>query len=147
MKLRIETDGAARGNPGPAAGAAVLYDADGQPLCRVAVYLGTATNNVAEYTGLLAGLREASECGATEIDVYADSELMVRQLLGRYQVRSAALLPLYREAMSLLRAFPKRKIVHVPRAQNRAADRAANDSVDRKTSFRERLPPDQNEAK
>lgn len=139
MKIRIETDGAARGNPGPAGGAAVLYDEEGRPIVRVGIYLGRATNNVAEYTGLLAGLREARDLGATEVDVRADSQLMVRQLLGRYQVRSEGLIPLYREAMSLLSGFEKRRISHVPRERNRAADRAANDTVDRAQSYREVL--------
>lgn len=137
MNVQMETDGAARGNPGPAAGAAVLYDAQGRLLLRVGVFLGTATNNVAEYTGLLAGLREAEALGATELVIRADSELMVRQLNGRYQVRSPLLLPLYREAMHRLARFRRVQIQHVPRERNRAADRAANDAVDREASFRE----------
>lgn len=137
MKVRIETDGAARGNPGPAGGAAVLYGEDGEVLVRVGVYLGRATNNVAEYVGLLAGLREARDLGASEVEVRADSQLMVRQLLGQYQVRSEGLIPLYREAISLFRGFEKHRISHVPRERNRAADRAANDTVDRAASFRD----------
>lgn len=139
VKVRIETDGAAKGNPGPASGGAVLYNQAGEPILRVGEYLGRATNNVGEYTGLLVGLREARDLGATEVDVYADSQLMVRQLQGRYQVRSESLLPLYREALSLLQGFEKRRIQHVPRERNRAADRAANEAVDRRASFREVL--------
>jgi ribonuclease HI len=137
VRIRVETDGASRGNPGEAAGAAVLYDADGRMLLRVGRYLGRATNNVAEYEGLLAGLEAAVELGADEVEVRADSELMVRQLNGLYQVRNQGLRPLYEEALRRLAAFRAHRVVHVPREQNRAADRAANDAVDRRRSFRE----------
>lgn len=137
MRVRIETDGAARGNPGQAAGAAVLYDDAGRPLVRVGRYLGRATNNVAEYEGLLAGLEAAAELGATDVEVRADSELMVRQLTGAYRVRNPALQALYLQALERLRRFRSHRLVHVPREQNRAADRTANEAIDRAASFRE----------
>lgn len=139
MRVRIETDGASRGNPGPAAGAAVLFDHEGRPLVRVARYLGTATNNVAEYTGLIAGLEEAARLGATDVEVRADSELMVRQLNGIYRVKHPGLVPLFAEVMRRLGGFRAYTVRHIPREENRSADRAANDSVDRRASFREEV--------
>ncbi len=138
MRVRIETDGASRGNPGEAAGAAVLYDEQGRQLARVGRYLGRTTNNVAEYTGLIAGLEVAAELGATELEVRADSELMVRQLSGVYRVKNPGLQTLYLEVVRRLAKFASYRIVHVPRERNRAADRAANEAVDRKASFLER---------
>ena len=87
-KLRVASDGAARGNPGPAGAGAVLFDADGRVLERLGKFLGRQTNNVAEYQGLLLGLRRAQELGAEELEVVADSELVIRQLSGAYQVRA-----------------------------------------------------------
>lgn len=139
VRVRIETDGASRGNPGPAAGAAVLFDSEGRALVRVARYLGTATNNVAEYTGLIAGLEEAARLGATDVEVRADSELMVRQLNGIYRVKHPGLMPLFAEVVRRLAGFHAYKVSHIPREQNRSADRAANDAVDRRASFREEV--------
>ena len=140
MRVRIETDGASRGNPGEAAGAAVLFDEEGRQLARVGRYLGKATNNVAEYTGLLAGLDVAADLGATDIEVRADSELMVRQLTGVYRVKNPGLQPLYVEVVRRLQGFRTYRIVHVPRERNRAADRAANDAIDRRESYVETRP-------
>ena len=137
MRIRIETDGASRGNPGPAAGAAVLYDEDGRPLVRVGRYLGRTTNNVAEYTGLIAGLEEAAAIGATDVEVRADSELMVRQLTGIYRVKNPGLQPLFADVMKRLQGFRSYTVSHIRRELNKAADRAANDAVDRGASFRE----------
>lgn len=138
MRVRIETDGASRGNPGEAAGAAVLFDEEGRQIARVGRYLGRTTNNVAEYTGLLAGLEVAAELGATDIEVRADSELMVRQLNGIYRVKNPGLQAIYVEVVRRLGDFASYRIVHVPRERNRAADRAANDAVDRRASYLER---------
>ena len=99
-------------------------------LARVGKFLGRQTNNYAEYTGLLIGLKHARELGAREVDVYADSELMIRQLGGRYQVKSATLKPLYDEAVRLLKGFAKVRLVHVPREQNREADEMSNRAID-----------------
>ncbi|HET6983618.1 MAG TPA: ribonuclease HI family protein [Myxococcaceae bacterium] len=129
-KLRVTSDGAARGNPGLAGAGAVLYDEQGQVLERLGKFLGRQTNNVAEYQGLLLGLRRAQELGAEELEVVADSELMIRQLSGAYQVRAPALRELHSEALSLLKAFRKVKLVHVPRAQNADADEMSNRAID-----------------
>ena len=131
-KLRVASDGAARGNPGPAGAGAVLWDEQGRILERLGKYLGRQTNNVAEYQALLLGLRRAHELGAEELEVVADSELIIRQLSGAYQVRAPALRELHSEALSLLKAFRKVKLVHVPRAQNAEADEMSNRAIDEK---------------
>ena len=131
-KLRVTSDGAARGNPGPAGAGAVLFDEEGQVLERLGKFLGRQTNNVAEYHGLLLGLRRAQELGAEELEVVADSELVIRQLSGAYQVKAPALRELHSEALSLLKAFRKVKLVHVPRAVNAEADEMSNRAIDEK---------------
>ncbi len=129
-RLRVYSDGAARGNPGPAGAGAVLMDPTGNVVARLGRFLGTQTNNCAEYMGLLLGLKHAHALGAREVDVYADSELLIRQLGGRYQVKSATLKPLYEEARKLLKGFTKVKLHHVPRAQNAEADEMSNRAID-----------------
>ncbi|WP_082282906.1 ribonuclease HI family protein [Myxococcus hansupus] len=129
-RLRVYSDGAARGNPGPAGAGAVLMDPTGNVVARLGRFLGTQTNNSAEYMGLLLGLKHAQSLGAREVDVYADSELLIRQLGGRYQVKSATLKPLYEEARKLLKGFTKVKLHHVPRAQNAEADEMSNRAID-----------------
>jgi ribonuclease HI len=131
-KLRVTSDGAARGNPGPAGAGAVVFDEEGQVLERLGKFLGRQTNNVAEYHGLLLGLRRAQELGAEELEVVADSELVIRQLSGAYQVRAPALRDLHSEALSLLKAFRKVKLLHVPRAENSEADEMSNRAIDEK---------------
>jgi ribonuclease HI len=128
--LKLYTDGAARGNPGPAGAGAVLSDAQGSVVEELCEYLGEATNNVAEYRALLLGLKKALDLGVEEIDVLADSELMVRQLLGRYRVKNEGLRPLFQEAMGLLKKFKKYSISHIDREENSAADRMANRAID-----------------
>lgn len=129
-KLRVASDGAARGNPGPAGAGAVIFDEHGHVMERLGKFLGRQTNNVAEYQALLLGLRRAHELGAEELEVVADSELMIRQLSGAYQVRAPALRELHSEALSLLKAFRKVKLVHVLRAQNAEADEMSNRAID-----------------
>lgn len=129
-RLRVYSDGAARGNPGPSGAGAVLTDADGTIVARVGKFLGRQTNNYAEYMGLIIGLEHARELGAREVDVYADSELMIRQLGGRYQVKSATLKPLFDQAVRLLKGFAKVKLVHVPREMNKDADEMSNRAID-----------------
>jgi ribonuclease HI len=129
-RLRLFSDGAARGNPGPAGAGAVLVDPDGHVVARLGKYLGTQTNNYAEYMGLLLGLRHARSLGVREVEVLADSELLIRQLEGRYQVKSATLRPLYEEAARLLKEFSRVKLHHVPREKNRAADEMSNRAID-----------------
>jgi len=129
-RVRVYSDGAARGNPGPSGAGAVLTDADGTIVARVGKFLGRQTNNYAEYMGLIIGLEHARKLGAREVDVYADSELMIRQLGGRYQVKSPTLKPLYDEAVRLLKGFAKVKLVHVPRELNKDADEMSNRAID-----------------
>ncbi|MEB2311335.1 MAG: ribonuclease HI family protein [Sorangiineae bacterium] len=124
------SDGAARGNPGPAGIGAVLEDRQGRRLAEHSEYLGTTTNNVAEYRALLAGLGRAEALGVRELEVRADSELMIRQLKGEYRVKNAGLRPLYDEAQRLLASFDSVRLVHVPRADNAEADRLANLGID-----------------
>ena len=128
--LRVFSDGAARGNPGPAGAGAVITDAQGHVLARLGHYLGRQTNNVAEYQGLLLGLRRAQEMGAREVEVRADSQLMIRQLKGEYAVRNATLKPLHAEALRLLRGFSRFELTHVPREQNALADEMSNRAID-----------------
>ena len=123
-------DGGARGNPGPAAGAAVISTPDGEVLDEAMEVLGTATNNVAEYRGLLLGLRRARELGATEVDVVNDSELIAKQLTGAYKVKHAGLRPLWIEAMRALRDFERWSVRSVPREQNAQADALVNQALD-----------------
>ena len=126
----MHVDGGARGNPGPAAAGAVISSPDGDVLDEVSETLGVATNNVAEYRGLLLGLRRARELGASAVDVYNDSELVARQLTGAYKVKHPALRPLYERARAELDAFDRWSITSVPRAQNARADALVNAALD-----------------
>lgn len=130
QRVRVYSDGAARGNPGPAGAGAVLVAPSGQVVERLGKFLGNQTNNFAEYTALILGLQRAYELGVSEVEVFADSELMIRQLSGRYQVRSPSLRPLYEQALKLLKAFSRVKLVHVPREMNQAADEMSNKAID-----------------
>ncbi len=129
-RMRVYSDGAARGNPGISGAGAVLVEPSGQVVDKLGKFLGVHTNNYAEYMGLLIGLRRAKSLGVREIEVFADSELMIRQLGGRYQVKSATLRPLYEEAVKLLNVFSRVKLVHVPREMNKAADEMSNRAID-----------------
>lgn len=126
-----EVDGAARGNPGPAAYGVVLRDSQGAVLARLADTIGETTNNVAEYHGLLAALDYAQAHGHRALKVRSDSELLVRQMRGEYKVRSADLKPLHERARALARTLDFFDITSVPREQNRHADRLANQALDR----------------
>jgi ribonuclease HI len=128
--VRVYSDGAARGNPGPAGAGAVLTDAAGKVIARLGRYLGKQTNNVAEYEGLLLGLKHARELGYREVEVRADSQLLIRQLKGEYAVRHAGLRPLHAEALRLLRSFDRYDLRHVPREENSLADEMSNRAID-----------------
>jgi len=128
-RVIIHADGLSRGNPGPAAIGATVKDGKGQLLASVSRQIGRATNNQAEYRALIAALREAVGLGAGEASIYLDSELVVRQISGRYRVKNAALKPLHNEAKELLGRLKVFTITHVPRRQNTEADRLANAAV------------------
>lgn len=130
--LVAHSDGASRGNPGEAACAVILADESGNELLRRGRRLGVATNNVAEYEGVILALRLARELGAVEVTVRLDSELVVRQLNGRYKVKHPVLKPLFARASELMQSFARARVVHVPRAENSAADGLANDVLDGK---------------
>ena len=130
-EIVVRADGAARGNPGPASFGVVIEDPDGRVLLEAGAYLGIATNNVAEYKALLAALRLLPLLTPARVVFRLDSELIVRQIAGSYRVKDAKLLPLHREAKILLGNLPPWTMVHVPRAQNAAADRLANLAIDR----------------
>ena len=133
---RIYCDGASRGNPGPAGAGAALYDPQGKVKAQRSWYLGEATNNVAEYQALILGLKLAQKFGATRIQVFADSQLLVHQLNGHYRVKAAHLMPLWREAKQRLQNFAAWAISHVPREQNLQADALANQAIDQKPQAR-----------
>jgi ribonuclease HI len=127
----MHIDGAARGNPGPAAYAIVIAR-PGQPPTEKAETMGTATNNVAEYTALVEGLKLASGLGLKRLAVFSDSELLVKQMNGEYRVKHPDLQPLYQEANRLKRQFDAVTIAHVRREQNKRADAIGNDALDGK---------------
>jgi ribonuclease HI len=130
VKARLSTDGGARGNPGPAAYGYVLESEDGTVLAAHGEAIGVATNNVAEYRALLAGLEKAVEVGVSELDVVSDSELMVKQMLGEYRVKNEALKGLSLEATRLARAIPRVRYTAVRREHNELADRLVNEALD-----------------
>jgi ribonuclease HI len=132
--LRLHVDGASRGNPGEAGFGVHVTAPDGSEVASLFGYLGTATNNVAEYQALLHGLRFALARGVRGVEVFSDSELLVRQIDGRYRVKNPGLLPLHREARALLGRFERARVAHVPREQNREADALANRAVDERAT-------------
>jgi ribonuclease HI len=132
MKVVVHVDGGARGNPGPAAAACVIADADGAPLGEHAQLLGRTTNNVAEYRALLLGLERARELGADQVEVIGDSELIAKQVRGEYKVKNADMRELHAQAMAVLRNFARWQIRTVPRAQNADADALVNAALDQR---------------
>ncbi len=133
IHFRIHTDGAARGHPGPAGAAAILYDPQGAVVAEVTRYLGVATNNFAEYSGLLLGLNRARELGAGSVEIVTDSELMAKQWNGEYRVKNEILKPLYEEAKKCARSIGRVEVRHVRRGGNAEADAAANRAIDEET--------------
>lgn len=130
QRMKMWADGASRGNPGPSGAGAIVKLADGSVIGEVAEFLGHGTNNRAEYTAALLGLQRALELGGREIDVYMDSQLVVRQMEGTYKVKNAGLRPLWEQAGALSRRFVRCTFHHVPREQNSEADALANTGVD-----------------
>jgi len=135
----VRTDGAARGNPGPASLGAALFDLSrpdarddrAVPDASISDYLGVQTNNVAEYTGVVRALDLARELGAREVHLLLDSKLIVEQLAGRWRVKDAKLIPLWSAARGTLSGFERWSATHVPRARNSVADALANEAIDR----------------
>jgi ribonuclease HI len=132
--LHIHIDGASRGNPGEAGFGVYVSRPDGTEVAGLYGYLGRATNNVAEYQALLHALRYALAQGVRRVRVYSDSELVVRQMDGKYRVKHPDMVPLHREARALIRKFEEAQLAHVPREQNREADRLANRALDERAS-------------
>jgi ribonuclease HI len=130
VRLVVNVDGGARGNPGPAAIAAVVTTPSGEVIEEHGERIGRATNNVAEYRALLLGIERAREHGAEEVELVGDSQLVVRQVLGQYRVKDAALRPLHAEVIKALGAFDRWSIRHVRREENAEADRLVNVALD-----------------
>ena len=130
MKYIVHTDGAARGNPGPAAIGIVIQDETGRVIWETSRSLGTTTNNEAEYLALIAAIEYLKDARAPEADFYLDSQLVVRQLSGQYRVKEPRLQALHGRATMLLNAVPRHRILHVPRAENARADELANEALD-----------------
>jgi len=129
-RVKIWVDGASRGNPGQAAIGVVIKDEQGKIIARISRCIGTTTNNQAEYRAIIAALEKAIELGITRVEIKSDSELVVRQLNGRYRVRKAELKPLFQKASQLCGSLEGFAITHIPREQNREADRLANAALD-----------------
>jgi ribonuclease HI len=127
---RANIDGGSRGNPGPASYGVVIRDPRGQIVAKLKKYIGRSTNNVAEYYGLIAALDYAQQHGIRALRVESDSELLVRQMLGQYKVKSPELRPLFERARKMAQGFDSFKIGHVYREQNAEADALANEALD-----------------
>jgi ribonuclease HI len=130
MRLLIHTDGAARGNPGPAGAGAILRTEDGDVVAEIAQPLGRATNNVAEWTAVELALAEALRLGARQVDLRMDSELVARQLIGVYRVKHPDLKPIHARVMDMLARLDRYTVGHVPRELNKDADRLSNVAID-----------------
>jgi catechol 2,3-dioxygenase len=146
VKLRVNVDGGARGNPGPAAIAAVVQGPGGEVLEERGERIGRATNNVAEYRALLLGIERAQALGATELDLVGDSELIVKQVKGEYKVKDATLRELHSEAVRALKGFERWSIQHVRRERNAEADRLVNQALDGEAADAESGPSAEPEA-
>ncbi|MBI4713737.1 ribonuclease HI family protein [Candidatus Uhrbacteria bacterium] len=137
MHLRIYTDGGSRGNPGPAASAAVLKEIvgghEGKTIATASKYLGKTTNNQAEYTAIIIGLEKAKKLGANNVEFYLDSELAYRQLNGQYKVKDPGIAKRFLEVKNLLHAFQKVTFTHVRREKNKEADELVNKVLDSTT--------------
>lgn len=128
-RFRVNVDGGARGNPGPAAIGVVIRQGD-EVIADLSERIGEATNNIAEYRALIAGINRAAELGATEIDLVGDSELVVKQVRGEYKVKNAGIKPLHSEVLAALEPFDEWTIEHVRREENAEADALVNQALD-----------------
>lgn len=131
MELTIYTDGASRNNPGEA-GAGVYILRDGEPFEQIARYLGQTTNNIAEYTAAIIGLEHAVKAGARSVRLFADSELLVKQVNGQYKVKNEGLKPLHGKVRELIARIGSVEVQYIPRERNREADALANKAIDEK---------------
>jgi ribonuclease HI len=129
-KVTIYTDGASRGNPGPAAIGVIIKDETGKVVTSISQRLGVTTNNQAEYHAIITALEKALTLGARHVVLKSDSELIVKQINGLYKIKNIALRPLYQEAVRLIGSFDSFSISYIPRAQNAAADALANQALD-----------------
>lgn len=129
-QFKIFSDGGARGNPGPAAIGAVIYAPDDSLVAEISKYLGVATNNQAEYKALIAALQKAKELKLSHLDCYLDSELVVKQLKREYKVKNKDLAPLFLEVHNLSTSFKSVNYYHIPRKENKEADRLVNEAMD-----------------
>jgi ribonuclease HI len=129
VELTIYTDGASRNNPGES-GAGIYILKDGEPYDRIARYLGTTTNNIAEYTAAIIGLERALAAGARKVNLFADSELLVKQLNGQYKVKNEGLKPLHAKAKDLIARIGSVAVQYIPREKNKEADALANKAID-----------------
>ena len=132
MKIKkaiVFTDGASRGNPGPAAIGAVIKDEHSRPITSISRPIGQTTNNQAEYQAIIAALERAISLGASQVDVRSDSELLVKQITGRYRVKAASIKPLYQQVKQLLSQLEGFTVTHIPREQNKEADNLANKAL------------------
>lgn len=130
-KYLVYTDGGARGNPGPSGIGVVIYDKDGEIVLKKSEYIGTKTNNQAEYQALILGLNEVGNLKADEVTCYLDSELVTKQMRGEYRVRNKNIAPLYQIASKLAKKFDKINFQHIPREENKEADFLVNEALDR----------------
>ena len=129
-RVRIWVDGASRGNPGPAAVGIVIKDGQGRLITHISQRIGTTTNNQAEYRAIITALEKAVELGAEYVELNSDSELVVKQINGRYRVKKAALKSLYQQVKQLQGLLEGLTITHIPRQQNAEADKLANTALD-----------------
>ena|SRR3989338_1207935 len=137
MKLFLYTDGGSRNNPGPAGIGGIGLDAHGKEVFRFKKFLGNATNNQAEYSALIEGLKKASHAGANEVSCFLDSELVVKQLNGHYKIKHPDIKPLAAEALKLTNKFNNVNFSHIKREKNQIADRLVNEAIDEHTQRRE----------
>ena len=138
----LRTDGGSRGNPGPA-GAGFVIEADGEIICSGGRFIPSATNNIAEYEAFIWGLENVAALGHTEVQVFADSELLVKQINGQYRVKNEGLKPLFVKALGVLRGFSAFRVTHVRREMNVAADAMANEAMDARAVVGDAaVPPD-----
>jgi ribonuclease HI len=134
--LSVYTDGASRNNPGDASIGVVIKNDRNETIGTVSEFLGTATNNQAEYIALIRALQEAQKFHPEKVDFYLDSQLVVRQIMGQYKVKNAGLIPLFRQAQALYRQFKQATISHIPREENFEADALANEALDKREKKR-----------